>query len=217
VRFDRRKLAGWVTLVGALSILGYANRAAEGTPPSDLLYRYSTAVSAVVQYGIILAVVLAIAGQKRKQLLGLRQPSSYGRAVGFGVLALVITYTAAGIVQAVADPEKEQGLTPDKWDPSRAGPYAANFVAIALIAPVVEELTFRGLGYSLLAPLGQTTAVLWVGIAFGLSHGLLTALPILIVFGCGLALIRARTDSVYPGIVVHAAFNTATLVAVILS
>ena len=75
----------------------------------------------------------------------------------------------------------------------------------------MEEVTFRGLGYSLLEPLGRMTAILWIGIAFGLAHGLVEGLPILIVFGAGLAFLRARTDSVYPGMVVHAAFNAIAL------
>jgi membrane protease YdiL (CAAX protease family) len=86
---------------------------------------------------------------------------------------------------------------------------------IALIAPVVEELMFRGLGYSLLRPLGEVPAILWVGVAFGIYHGLLDALPILIAFGAALALVRARTNSVYPGMVVHALFNTITLVVIL--
>ena len=39
--------------------------------------------------------------------------------------------------------------------------------------------------------------------------------PVLIVFGCGLALIRARSDSVYPGMVVHAAFNAIALIVAV--
>ena len=37
-------------------------------------------------------------------------------------------------------------------------------------------------------------------------------LPILIVFGAGLALIRARSNSVYPGMIVHAMFNAIALI-----
>lgn len=80
---------------------------------------------------------------------------------------------------------------------------------------MIEELTFRGLGYSLLRPLGALTAILWVGIAFGLAHGLLEGLPILIVFGSGLAWLRERSDSVYPGMAVHATFNAIALIAAV--
>jgi membrane protease YdiL (CAAX protease family) len=128
------------------------------------------------------------------------------------LLVFVAVYAASAIVSAYSDPGREQGLTPDHWDSHRATQFAVNFVVFVALAPVVEELTFRGLGYSLLAPLGSTPAILWIGLAFGLAHGLVEGLPILIVFGAGLAYLRSRTDSVYPGIAVHAAFNAIALV-----
>jgi membrane protease YdiL (CAAX protease family) len=210
-RLDRGRLTGWTLLVAALALLGYASRAAGGKPDRDVAYQYSTAVSGVVQYAIILAVVLAIT-RPEWRLLALRRPSSYARAASTALLALAAVYAASAVVSAYGDPGREQGLTPDTWDSHRAAQFAVNFVVFAGVAPVVEELTFRGLGYSLLAPLGQWTAVLWVGLAFGLAHGLIEGLPILIVFGAGLALLRARTDSVYPGIVVHSAFNAVALI-----
>ena len=59
---------------------------------------------------------------------------------------------------------------------------------------------------------GAIAAILVTALAFGLAHGLLEALPILIAFGAGLALIRARTNSVYPGMVVHGLFNGVALI-----
>ena len=50
------------------------------------------------------------------------------------------------------------------------------------------------------------------GILFGLAHGLVQALPLLVAFGIGLAYLRSRVDSVYPGMVVHGLFNAASLV-----
>jgi membrane protease YdiL (CAAX protease family) len=75
------------------------------------------------------------------------------------------------------------------------------------IAPVVEELTYRGLGFFLLRPYGEVAAIVGVGVAFGLAHGLVEGLPILSLFGMGLAFLRSRTDSIYPPILLHAAFN----------
>jgi membrane protease YdiL (CAAX protease family) len=80
-----------------------------------------------------------------------------------------------------------------------------------VIGPIVEELTFRGLGFYLLEPYGQTTAIVVIGITFGLWHGLIQALPVLIVFGTGLAYLRSRTGSIYPGMLLHAAFNAGAL------
>ncbi len=208
---DRSRLTAWTALVSVLALLGYASRAAGGTPPSDVAYRYSTAVSGIVQYAVILAIVLAIA-RPSWHLLALRRPAGYGRILGTAFLVFLAVYGTSALVSTYSDPGREQGLTPTHWDPHRATPFVVNFVVFVAVAPAVEELTFRGLGYSLLAPVGRTAAALWIGIAFGLAHGLVEGLPVLIVFGAGLAFLRARANSVFPGMVVHAAFNAVALI-----
>ena len=85
-------------------------------------------------------------------------------------------------------------------------------------APFVEELTFRGEGQSLLRVFGRWTSIVVVGVAFGLAHGLIEGLIVLVPFGIALAWLRDRTDSVVPGMFVHGLFNGVTLVlAVVLS
>ena len=101
----------------------------------------------------------------------------------------------------------EQGLTPEAWDSSKAGAYAANFVAVALVGPIVEELMYRGAGMTLLLHFGTPVAVLVTAVAFGLGHGLLLALAALVFFGLVMAVLRLQTESVYPCIVVHCLFN----------
>jgi len=208
------KLTAWATLVGVLALLGYATRASGGKPPKDAAYMYSTAAGGLVQYAIILAVVLAIA-RPDWRLLALRRPQLWGRTLGTIVIVFVAVYATGAIVSAFGDPGREQGLTPTHWDSGRAVPFAVNFFVFVAVAPVVEELTFRGLGYSLLEPLGRVAAILWIGVAFGLAHGLLEGLPILIVFGSGLALLRERSGSVIPGMFVHATFNAIALIVAV--
>ena len=110
---------------------------------------------------------------------------------------------------------EEQGYAPDGWDPDRAQQYLVNAVLIAGVTPVVEELMFRGAGYSLLARFGRVVAILVVGVTFGLVHGLVYGLAALTVFGIGLAWLRAKTASVYPCIVIHCLFNAVALVAAV--
>jgi membrane protease YdiL (CAAX protease family) len=209
---DRGRLLGWVALAAALAAVNYASRAAEGKPPPDVLYRYSTAIGGVLQYGLILVIVLALArGSGLRDRLALHAPRSLRQAFLLGLAAFVAVYVVAGAVGSFLDPEEEQGLTPDAWDPDRAGAFAANFVVVAAVAPIVEELTFRGLGFHVLRRFGEWTAVVLVGLAFGLAHGLVEGLPILVVFGAGLAYLRSRTASIYPGIVVHSLFNAIAL------
>jgi len=208
---DRGRLKAWVVMVGVLAALGYAGRASGGKPPKDAAYQWSTAAAGVIQYGIILAIVLAIT-RPDWSLLALRRPRSLLRVASAAVLVFVAVYGTSAVVATYSDPGREQGLTPDHWDSHRAAQFAVNFVVFVAVAPAVEELTFRGLGYSFLEPLGRVTAVLWIGVAFGLAHGLVEGLPILIVFGAGLALMRAQSNSVYPGMIVHGMFNAFALI-----
>jgi membrane protease YdiL (CAAX protease family) len=208
---SRGRLIGWTALVGALSAINYTSRAVEGKPPADILYRYSAAVGGFIQYAVILGLVLVLARPEIRDRLALRRPESWRRALLLALGALGIVYVVAGALEPFLDAGKEQGLTPRNWDPDRAPAFVANFIVIAGFAPIVEELTFRGLGFAVLRRLGEWPAILLVGLAFGLAHGLVEGLPILAVFGAGLAFLRSRTGSVYPGILAHSAFNAVAL------
>jgi membrane protease YdiL (CAAX protease family) len=213
---DRNKLYAWVAFVAAFAALNYTARFASRTPDRDVLYTWSAAVFGLIQLGIILGIVLAISRDRPKdEYLGLRRPVSWGGAIGLCVLVLIGVFVLGGILSPLLEPGNEQGLVPKNWQPDRAGAFVANFVVVAVVAPVVEELTFRGLGYKLLEPFGRWTAIVLVGIAFGLAHGLVEALPILAAFGAGLAYVRSRTGSVYPGMLVHGAFNGLVLIVAV--
>ena len=124
-------------------------------------------------------------------------------------------FVGAGLLLVALDAGDEQGLTPDDWDSSRAGAYAANFVAVAFVGPIVEELVYRGAGMSLLLRFGPVVAVVATALGFGLGHGLLLALPALVVFGVVTARRAAAHDSVYPCMLVHCAFNATSLIATV--
>jgi membrane protease YdiL (CAAX protease family) len=209
----RRRLVAWILFVALISSVAYASRFASGPPERNALYKWSTAISELFVFAVIIAVTLAIAGSQR-QLLALRRPYSWGQAAALAVPVFVAVFVAISAIDRVLHGAREQGLVPKHWESSHAAAYAANFVVIAGVAPFAEELLFRGLGYSLLEPFGRWTAILTVGIAFGLYHGLVEALPELALFGCALAWLRSRTGSVYPGMLAHATFNTIGLLSV---
>jgi membrane protease YdiL (CAAX protease family) len=207
------KRALWLLLVGALAAVAYAGRAQGGDPPEDALYRYETAISGIVLYGILLGIAVALGrGLPKREFFALRRPASWPRAAGLALGSYVAIFVGAGILLQVLGAADEQGLTPEGWDSSRAGAYAANFVAVALVGPVVEELLYRGAGLSLFGALGAVPAVAITSVAFGLAHGLVLALAALVFFGVVTALLRLRTDSVYPCVLVHCAFNATSLV-----
>jgi CAAX protease family protein len=205
------RLLAWLTLIGAQILLGYATRATQGKTDRNAVYHWSTSVVSVVYYGIFLAIVLAIARDDVRRLLALRLPRSWIRAAGVAGTVIAAVLVLEAVLNPVLHADREQGLTPTRWEPSHAAPFAASFVALAIIGPFVEEATFRGLGYSLLERYGRGVAIVGIGILFGLAHGLVEALPILVALGAGLAYLRARTDSLYPCFIVHAVFNAIAL------
>jgi len=201
----------WLALVGALAVIAYVGRLAGGKPDANVLYQWATAIGTVVQDAIVLGLVLAIA-RGRFDLLALRRPNSFGRTVGYIVAALLAIYLFEVTYTAITHPGNEQGLTPSHWEPRHAAAYVANAIVICTFVPFVEELTYRGLGFSLLRPFGRWQAILLVGLLFGLAHGLFVSLPVIVAFGCALAWIRDRSDSVVPGMFLHGTFNLIALI-----
>jgi len=220
---DRARLAGWTGLVAVIAGLNYAGRFAGNNASSNAhnndVYSYSTFAGGLIVYVFWLGIVLWIAFG-RYDLLALRRPRSWTRAAVLALGAIAAIWVVEAIVSVIPLPEspgKEQGLTPTHWEPSHAGAFAANIALYALVAPFVEEITFRGLGQSLLAFLGRWPSIVLVGLAFGLAHGLVEALLVLVPFGIALAWLRDRTTSVYPGMIVHGLFNGVALAVAVLT
>ena len=207
----RGKLLGWLILIGCLAALGYVSRFTQGKPPADTLYRYGTAISGVFFYAITVAAVLWIAEGISPGRLGLRRPESWRRAIGLAVAVLITLLIAELFLEALLHATREQGLEPPRWEPDRAVPFALNAAVVVLAAPVVEELTFRGLGFTLLSGYGNGVALLVTSAAFAAAHGLVNGFPALFLFGMAVGLLRLRTGSIYPGMLLHGSFNALAL------
>jgi len=205
------KLAGWFALVGSLAALNYASRFSSGKPPADSLYRYDTALSGLVFYALTLGIVLLIARGLTRTELALRAPDSWPRALGFTLGVLIALLIAESLLESLLHGAREQGLEPAHWDSSRALQFALNAAVVVIVAPIVEELTFRGVGFRLLAPFGTMVAVVGTAVAFAADHGLVEGFPALFLFGLAVALVRLRTGSLYPGMLLHASFNAFAL------
>jgi membrane protease YdiL (CAAX protease family) len=208
---DVSKLAGWLALVASLAALNYASRFTSGKPPADSLYRYDTALSGLIFYALTLGIVLLIARGLSRAELGLRAPDSWPKALGFALGMLVALLVAEALLEALLHGAREQGLEPARWDSSRALQFALNAAVVVIAAPLVEELTFRGVGFRILAPLGSLVAVVGTATAFAADHGLVEGFPALFLFGIAVAIVRLRTGSLYPGMLLHATFNAFAL------
>ena len=210
------RIGAWALVVATLATFGYVSRLGGTKPPADALYRYETAVGGIVVYLLLLGLVaLIVRGLPARHVFALRAPASWGRALALALGAYVLIFLGAALLLRALGATEEQGLTPQEWEPARAGAYAANFVAVAFVGPIVEELVYRGAGMSLLARFGTPVALVVTSVAFGLGHGLLLALPALVFFGLVVGVLRLRTDSVWPPAIVHCLFNATSLIVAV--
>jgi membrane protease YdiL (CAAX protease family) len=214
----RRRLPAWIALAAALAGLNYAaNFASDTSPDRDILYRWSTVAGATIQYGIMLALAAAVARGIPRLRLGVVRPERWARAAGIAGLGLVTIWVVAAALSPFLDAGDEQGLVPKEWDSSRWAPFVANALVVVVMAPIVEEFLYRGVGVATLcAWRGDAVAIVVTGAAFGLAHGLLVALPVLTVFGIVLGIVRTKTGSIYPGMFLHGTFNGVALLAAVI-
>jgi len=213
-RSDGRLIA-WLTVVGLLAAANFYGNATE-SPPRDAVFQWSTVANQGTFLVILIAIMLAIAGRHdTRAMFALYRPRSWKRAIGLGAALVVAVYVLLAVESPLLHPGKDQGLTPNGWDAGHAPQFVANFIVIACLVPIVEELTFRGLGFTLLVRYGEWAAIILVGVLFALVHGIPAGIPVFTFFGAGLAFIRSRTDSVIPGMFVHGTFNAIALIAAI--
>ena len=166
----------------------------------------------VILQGALIAGAL-IAARLIKPLhpwqFGLRR-TRFWPALGWSVLAMVTFYVfAAGWVELAGEP-KQSTAQDIGSDESRLALIAAG-VMFVLIAPIAEEVFFRGFFYgSLRTRLPTAWAAIVCGLVFGGIHAStgVSAVPILIVLGIVFCLVREVTGSLYPCIALHA-FNNA--------
>ena len=211
---NERRLAGWVGFVGLFSTVAYATNLAGDTElPDEPLYESSFFVASLFGLTLMLGAALLVAiGARKRELFALRRPRSWPRALGLSFAVLVGVLLLSGLLSLWLDPGGEQGLLPEDWPPPDAAVFALNAAAVIVGAPLAEEILFRGLGYSLLVRFGTPVAVIGTAAAWGAAHGLVEAFPLIFALGVGLALLRRSTDSVLPGMILHAVFNTLALV-----
>lgn len=207
------RLLCWTALIGAVAAINYSAYGTTGT--GEEMYRYATFVDTAIFYAAVFGVTALIASGHR-DLWALRVPRPPAAALAVAVIVSIVALEIAVTALPIQDPGSEQGLTPNGWRSDRAFAFALNLLLFVVIAPFVEEATFRGVGQSLWrARFGAWPAIVATGALFGAWHGLLVALLVLVPFGVLLAWLRERTNSVWPGIAVHAVFNAAAIVTAV--
>jgi hypothetical protein len=203
-------LAG--ALVGGLTIglISAAAGASLSHPPPGV----GIAETVVQDLAFVGAAVLfaGMAGRPaRRSDFGLRSARLWG-AVGWLVLAWLAFLTFSALWGAIVSDHSKQRLLHELGaDRSTAGLVAAAAL-VTVVAPVCEELFFRGFFYRALSNWrGPWLAAIITGLVFGGVHaGPDTPAALLLplaFFGFALCLLYRRTGSLYPCIALHVLNN----------
>lgn len=213
-------LFGGYSLASLIAALWYA---ATGDEDLDLLGQ------AVSQAGLWTGMVGAAVMASRNKGAGHLSDDFGFRArwsdLGVGVLValavqLLLLPAIGLLLQPLLGEPEVSGPVQDLLDKSQGLAFIGLVLSVAVGAPIVEELFFRGLLLRALQKrrVPNSVAVLLSSVAFGLAHA--SALPFkavvlvmlsLTAFGAVLAMLAIRTGRLGAGIVAHAAFNLFTL------
>jgi membrane protease YdiL (CAAX protease family) len=224
-RTVRRSVARWrapgalATVVGAVALnLGVSAAlwllAGAGPAPSHLWDFLALVLGDLVMLGVVLLVARRGAERLGPATLGIRR-TRLGPAIGwtltiyFGVAAVEGLWTAL-----VGGPSGRAN-----HHPVSASAAVLALVAVSIVAPIVEEIAFRGYLFPALTRwrgpwIGAVTCALLFGAAH-LAVYPVQILPALAVFGFGQCLLFWFTGSLLPCIALHA-FNNALVAALLL-
>jgi uncharacterized protein len=173
-------------------------------------------------YGIILLAIYWTTVRRYQSpwaALGLR-PVPLGWFVLAPLLTLGMLTVGVALTSAISALQGQPFVNPQVQDMSQGQHLTPLHLVMflfgtAIVAPIVEELFFRGMLYPLLRRHFPTWLAIVANAAiFAALHFIPILLPMLFVMGLLLAFVRARTESIIPSIIIHALNNTVFVLGV---
>ena len=141
---------------------------------------------------------------------GLR-PTRFGPAIGWTLLTFVAFWVLTAIyISAVGEPDQQE-LTRDLREEESLAALIGYGVLLAFVAPVAEELFFRGFVFGVLREkVGVAGGAIATGVVFGLVHvagSPIETVGVLVILGVLLCVLYVQTGSLLPCIALHAINN----------
>lgn len=154
-------------------------------------------------------------------LFGLN-PSHFGKIVKIALLYLAAVYPLLILSQSAIQP-----FVPNENDVQSLVLYflkhpdwkerCSIILMATLVAPIAEEFIFRGYLYGVMRRfLGRVPGIALSSILFAAMHLHLPSMPGLTVLAVMLCLLYERTGSLWSNIIVHATFNTISIVMLLI-
>jgi membrane protease YdiL (CAAX protease family) len=191
---------------------GLTGVAADGTPPAETIT--STVVQDVVlAAGVLVAAWIATGRRRARGALGLGS-ARVGSSVAYVVVGYVLFLVISGLWTSLLGVTGRDNVAVELGSRDSAGALIAAGLLVGAVAPVAEELFFRGFVFGALRRHGFWPAAVVSGLLFGGAHvasspiGFLLPLAALGVILCA---VYERTGSLLPGIGLHCLNNSVAL------
>lgn len=169
--------------------------------------------------GVVVVAVRARTSGSVREVLAVRatwRDVAVGLPLGL-VLQLVVLPLLYLPLRALVDDLDVEGPARELLDKGSGAALALLVLSVVLVAPVVEELFFRGLLLrSMEERWGTKVGVIGSSVIFGATHFQLIQFPALALAGLLFAVLAVRAGRLGPAIAAHAGFNAATVVVLTL-
>lgn len=137
-----------------------------------------------------------------------REPGLIFPAVAVGLGVSVAGGYLSDYIQSIFRAIHLQASSPDFTPPSQPASFALYFFEICLLAPLLEELLFRGAILQSLRRFGDGFAIIASALLFGMIHGNLVQTPFAFLVGLALGFFVVELGSIWVSILMHFCINT---------
>jgi uncharacterized protein len=210
---------GVFLLTSVLLVLPYIRGTPHRTPPPSVLLLSAVVPTVLAASVALLATVLR--GNGPRIDLGLRfEWQDVGRGLYFGGAGLVVTIPAAALWAWVVGPANANSAVAELFTGVKFSPPMAVlvFLVVWLVAPVCEEIVYRGLLWGAMERLGATRwwAFGLTTLCFAMAHFEFIRTPLLLVIAVPIGLARLFTGRLTASIIAHQLNNLLPSVGLLL-
>jgi membrane protease YdiL (CAAX protease family) len=199
------------TVTGVMLL--FATVLVTGREPSTAAGHPLSAAFGVIFYAAVGAIAFPALRGRHRTLF--RLPTAHdARTILIGIGALLVVHVATGIQLVLTHQTKHVQSGFEHFNVATRSPSLTltttilTALTLVLLAPIVEEIVFRGLLFGALTPpIGPIAAALISAIIFGLAHGDAVLFPTLAALGFINALTYTATGNLVVPITLHALNN----------
>ena len=191
---------------------------------SKAIYSYMTQTSIIIGINLLIYLfcnlLTAFIGLKNASIrpnnIIRTRGFSFGKAVQYcliGIFIWTVSIYAETIISDILSKYDINFLAPD-YDETGTSPLAKvlNILYGCIIAPITEEILYRGMLLRVFARANQRFAVFATALFFGLGHGNILQFTLAFFTGIFLAHITLKHGSVIPSLIVHSFLNTFAMI-----